>query len=144
MANKEKLDTVHMVKLLIGVVFVLIVSFSLLVLSIVSLSQNKKKNTEQPTLYNSNEYQIVFLQNNLFYFCQLNDYNKEYVECNEPYYLVRKSEEGEAEDRTFVAKPSDEEVYQPDGPIYIRKENIVYISKVGEDSSVLQFINEQE
>ena len=97
----------------------------------------------EPTVYGSSDYQIIFMDNNLFYFCQLEDFNTEFVKCKSPYYLVRRQEEdeqGKKEEKVYVSKPEDEEIYQPEGPILLNKEKIVYISKIGSESSVLEYI----
>ncbi len=97
--------------------------------------------------FGSDTYNIVFLQNNLFYFCKIENLNSEYIKCNDPYYLVRKKEagsDGKSEEKIYVTKPSKEEVYQPEGAFYILKSNIVYIAEIGKDSQVYSFINQNE
>ena len=129
-------------KLIIGLFL-----FSGLILFILNSFQNyKEKLQSEPSLYSNSHYDIVFLNNNLFYFCKLEEFNSEYIKCNDPYYLVKRKEtqlDGTNEDKVYVTKPSDEEIYQPDGPIYLRKENIVYIAKVGDESVVKQYIDQQ-
>ncbi|MFQ5493345.1 MAG: hypothetical protein ACE5DX_04265 [Candidatus Dojkabacteria bacterium] len=93
-------------------------------------------------LYNSDEYNIVFLDNSLFYFCKLEDFNRDYIACNEPYYLVRRNvtEKGKTEEKVLIRTPNEEEVYQPEGPFYIQKSKISYIAKVGDESAVIDYI----
>lgn len=129
-------------------------AFVFLVLTVLSLGSlillneyiSREKSSQQ-NLYNQSEYQIVYLNNNLFYFCKLEDLNPEYVACNDSYYLVKKTETdaaGKKEDKVYVKKPSEEELSKPEGSIYLLKENIVYIAKIGAESSVLDLINTAE
>jgi hypothetical protein len=106
-----------------------------------------KSEKEAPSVYGSDEYSIVFLNNNLFYFCKLEEFNQEFVECNDPYYLVRRNEtaeDGTKEEKVFVTRPVDEEIYKPEGSIFIRKETIVYVAKVGDKSAVNEYIEKQK
>ena len=75
----------------------------------------------------------------------IEDFNPDYLKCNEPFYLVRKREDnpetGEQTEQVFVKSPEEEEIYSPDGAIYLNKDKIVYIAKIGESSPVLEYIN---
>lgn len=127
-------------------VIVLIAIASILGIKVLS---NLNSQMSMPILdaFGSDTYNIVFLQNNLFYFCKIEDLNSEYIKCNDPYYLVRKKEtgtDGKSEEKIYVTKPSKEEVYQPEGAFYILKSNIVYIAEIGKDSQVYSFINQNE
>jgi len=105
-----------------------------------------EKVKKDPTLYSNSEYDIIFLNNNLFYFCKLEEYNAEYIKCNDPYYLVKRKEDqpdGTKADKVYVTTPAAEEIYEPQGSIYLRKENIVYIAKIGDESAVKQYIDQQ-
>lgn len=97
----------------------------------------------QKTAFAEGEYNIVYLDNSLFYFCLLSDLNSEYLECGSPYYLARTEEtqeDGSTQERVYVTTPAAEEIYQPEGSIFLRKERVVYIAKVGTDSPVLKSI----
>lgn len=125
------------------VALLVIVALSLGSLILLDEYQSRTKVSNQ-NLYNNSDYQIVYLNNNLFYFCKLEDFSPEYVACNDSYYLVRKTEtaeDGSKADKVYVRKPSEEELSKPEGSIYLLKENIVYIAKIGSDSSVLELIN---
>ena len=127
------------------VVVGLLLFIGLLLFVLNSLKDYKQKIAVEPTLYSNSEYEIVFLNNNLFYFCKLEAFNSEYIKCNDPYYLVKRKEvqpDGTNEDKVYVTKPSDEEIYQPEGSIYLQKANIVYIAKVGSESAVMQYIDQ--
>lgn len=102
---------------------------------------------EGETLYSKTEYHTVYMDNDLFYFCKIKDYNKDYIACNEAYYLVRKEvegEEGESEKKVFIRQPEDEELYKPEGPIYLKKDKITYIAKISDDSPVYEYIENTE
>lgn len=134
-------------KLALLIVFAVI--FTIVAILAIRLLSKLDTLNSQPEIeaFSSNEYNIVFLNNNLFYFCKLENINSEYVKCNEPYYLVRKketAEDGKSEEKIYVRKPSEEEVYQPDGALYIFKSNIVYIAKVGTDSQVFSVIKQDD
>jgi len=133
----------------ISLVLIFLTLLSGTILSIIFIKKFDEANkTDKNTLYNTEEYNIVFLNNNLFYFCKLSDFNEEYIACNNPYYLVRKTETdpetGKNTERVFVKKPQEEEIYSPEGAIYLKKDNIVYIAKVGEDSPVFEYIGKDE
>lgn len=126
------------------VVFLVLSVFTLVSLVLVDEVKARHNVLGEQNLYNQNEYHIVYLDNNLFYFCKLQDFNNEFIACNDSYYLVRKSEtkeDGTKEDKVYVRRPSEEELSKPEGAIYLLKENIVYIAKIGAESSVLEFIN---
>lgn len=137
--NGNKKNIMWAFKLLTGSIITVTLLFA------VFLVRDFINSIDSSNLYNSDEYNIVFLDNNLFYFCLLEDNDDEFVRCNEPYYLVRKQEEvseGKREEKIYVREPAEEEIYQPDGPIFLKKERIVYIAKIGDESAVLEYIND--
>lgn len=99
------------------------------------------------TIYDSEDYQIVYLDGGLFYFCMIEDRNNEYIVCHDPYYIVQRQEIDENGDKTtnsYVTTPQEEEIFKPEGPLYIKKDMIVYIADVGEESQVQQYIDQKE
>ncbi len=141
--NKVTRVLVIVVKILLFLLFI-----SALALFVLNAFNTYKKNTKaEPSLYSNQEYNIVYMNGNLFYFCQLEDFNSEYTKCNNPYYLVKRKEagaDGKSEEKVYVTTPENEEIYQPEGSIFLKKENIVYVAKVGSESSVLEYINSQK
>ncbi len=143
---KDK-QTIGKIKTGAIVLFLIIVAVSAIVFTFTRIGDYAAARTREASLYNNNEYDIVFLNSNLFYFCKLEEFNSEYIKCNDPYYLVRKKEDqadGTKQEKVYVTKPSDEEIYQPEGAIYLAKQNIVYIAKIGDKSAVMDYINKQK
>lgn len=143
MAEKKNSKAVSVFMIIVKAIFGVLV---LVVLTLVAvLLFNRVRNTFwRDSLYEFDQYHIVFMDNNLFYFCKLSDYNAEYIECREPYYLVRKkvdNEDGTTEEKVYIRKPSEEEIYVPEGSIYLKKDGIVYIAKLSDDSPVLDYID---
>lgn len=124
---------------------ILIVLSSLIAISVIGYlySANELQKRANPNIYESDNYSIVFLENNLFYFCIIKDYNQDFIECQNPYYLIRRNEtleDGTREERVFVTTPSEQEVYQPSGSYFLSKSKIVYITEIGDESAVMEYI----
>ncbi|MCA9383349.1 hypothetical protein KC909_03215 [Candidatus Dojkabacteria bacterium] len=154
MANNKKIKTEDNsrsipFRMIFKILVVLVVLFTLGTINLVLIDYYQATRPQEPEVipqvYNQDEYNIVYLDNNLFYFCLIEDFNPDYLKCNEPFYLVRKREDnpetGEQTEQVFVKSPEEEEIYSPDGAIYLNKDKIVYIAKIGESSPVLEYIN---
>ncbi|MBN2100374.1 hypothetical protein JW710_00555 [Candidatus Dojkabacteria bacterium] len=140
--SKIKIPALYVVA---GIVSVLVV-LALILCNLVLLDYYMKTVASEKSVYEQDKYHIVYMNNNLFYFCKLESYNSEYVECKDPYYLVRKKEEnndGVEEDKIYVRRPAEEEIYNPEGSIYLKKDNIVYLAKLSDDSVVLEYIKNE-
>lgn len=123
----------------LGVTFLVVTGSILFGTKLINKLQDK-------TLYETKKYYTVYLQEGLFYFCKLHDYNSEYLECRDPYYLVRdqvKNAQGKLEDKIFVKRPADEEIYKPSGAMFLKKDRIVYIVKIDDNSPVLKYMGKK-
>ena len=143
--SRKSLNIKHILKRIL-IVFSLINLTLFFILGNVALFKNLTQRQEKNSLYSSTDYRMVFMNNNLFYFCKLTDFNDEFIACNDPYYLVREYEkdaDGNQQEKVYVKKPADQEIAMPEGAIYLKKDNIVYITKIGENSPVMEVVNDK-
>lgn len=99
-------------------------------------------------LYKVDQHQIVFMDNDQFYFCKLQDYNREYYLCQEAFYLKTKevketdpvTGKQTKDSQLYLTKLGVEEIHQPQDYLWIRKDKVTYIEDFAEDSQLLQAI----
>lgn len=90
----------------------------------------------------ASRYQAVILSNDKVYFGRIDDVSDDFYELDEAFFLreTRASEEAEPE-RALL--PVNREIHAPDNTMLIRKDEVVLVENLAEDSPILTEIERQ-
>lgn len=101
-------------------------------------------NINATTSVKSNEYQAVFLTNNLVYFGKIGDITEKYVKLTDIYYL----QPLQAEEKAAAGQPQiklvklGSEVHGPEDTMYINSREILFWENLKNDSKIANMIKE--
>jgi hypothetical protein len=95
--------------------------------------------------FNNDSYQAVFLTNNQVYFGKLSDANSEYPVLTDVYYIQAfapqdLSNPTRAENNLQLVKLGSE-LHQPQGVMYLNRNQILFIEPLKPDSKIIKAIN---
>jgi hypothetical protein len=100
------------------------------------------------TAIKSNEFQAVFLTNNMVYFGKLSDTNGEYVKMTNIFYLqVQGQQSAQTQAQSSTTQPQlsltklGGELHGPEDTMYINKKEILFWENLKSDGKVTQAIN---
>ena len=91
----------------------------------------------------SSRYQAVILSNDKVYFGQLESVSDTYYELDNAFFLRETRESPEAEPRRALL-PVNREIHAPDNTMLIRKDEVVLVENLAEDSPILAEIKRQK
>ena len=87
-------------------------------------------------------YQAVILSNDKVYFGRIEDVSDDFFQLDNAFFLRETRASAEAEpDRSLL--PVNREIHAPDNTMLIRKDEVVLVENLAEDSPILTEINRQ-
>jgi hypothetical protein len=93
-------------------------------------------------LVDARRYQAVILSNDKVYFGQLSSVNDQFYELDKAFFLRETRESADAEPVRALL-PVNREIHAPDNTMLIRKDEVVLIENLADDSPILTEIERQ-
>lgn len=90
----------------------------------------------------SSRYQAVILSNDKVYFGRIDDASDEFFQLDNAFFLRETRADAEAEPERSLL-PVNREIHAPDNTMLIRKDEVVLVENLAEDSPILTEINRQ-
>lgn len=90
----------------------------------------------------ADRYQAVILSNDKVYFGQIDDVSDDFYRLDNAFFLREQRESAEAEPQRALL-PVNREIHAPDNTMLIRKDEVVLVENLAEDSPILTEIERQ-
>ena len=90
----------------------------------------------------TDRYQAVILSNDKVYFGQIEDVSDEFFQLDNAFFLREQRESAESEPQRALL-PVNREIHAPDNTMLIRKDEVVLVENLAEDSPILTEIERQ-